>query len=419
MKNTARNTLTAVTLAGLLGITACGTGTENASEQTAPSTQGTETSQASPSQEADNSAKPAGWSDSLETTLTVPAEWQGGAGWTAEIDDKPVLSIGDYIVYQEKVLNSSSPIIVVDGKGDKKETFEVTPSEFKEGDYSYLSADTATKDGKKYLVVIENGKSQGDPTSVAKVDGRKSIVTAFDETLKEVWTKTVPFDVNVVNDAVTIIDGKDTSDISNTLDVATGADVAIKTPAEHEWVGRFDGVDVFSKEPEDFMGPGTVTNGIWTAKYHEEAGVEVFGTKIAVERPQNLGHQKGCDLLDPHTGKALDISGPTGSCPEAKVTSPNRDVVYFTPEYVTSEGLPGIISLSTGKKFSISKDISFTPTAISDTGMVYGFSNHDKASFDLQKDKMPKKMLEVADAPIFVASNGVAVFNQGKFIVKK
>jgi hypothetical protein len=421
LKNATRNTLTAVALAGLLGLTACGSGDQPA-EQNTPVGEATASGQASPSQDttqgADASSKPEGWSDNLETTITVPAEWDGSAGWKIAPVEKSVLSIGDYLVYQLET-QGSRPIVAVDGKGDKKTTFEVSSTGFKEGDYSYLSAATAFKDGKKYLVVIENGKSEADPTSVAAVEPRKSIVKVYDEKLDEVWSKTVQHDVNVVHDAVVILDGKDNTDIKNTLDLATGADAALKIPAEHAWAGRYDGVDIYTKEAEDFMGPGSVTNGKWTLPFHEESGVEAFGDRIAIARHEEMGHQKGCDLIDPHTGKALDISGPTGSCPTAKVTSPNGDFVYYTPEYSTSTGLPGIINVTTGKKFTISKEISFSPSAITDTGITYGVSNNEAAVFDLNADTSPKKLPDVANAPSFIASNGIATFADGYFITKK
>lgn len=193
----------------------------------------------------------------------------------------------------------------------------------------------------------------------------------------------------------------------------------MKIPAEHDWAGRFDGVDVFTKEAEEFMGPATVTNGDWTFKYYDETGVEPFGTGFIIERPQNLAHHMGCDVINPHTGKALEIAGPEDICPEEGFTSPDSNIVAFKPPFAGTDTLPGIVSLSTGKVFEISEEISFHPTAVTNDGLVYGTSKDTLATFDLNKDSQPKKVPGSTESPILVAPNGIAAFSGGYFVVKK
>lgn len=224
LKNTARHTLTAVAIAGLLGLTACGSGDQPA-EQNTPAGQASESGQASPSQEAtqeaDTSAKPAGWTDTLDMFDGFPAEWQDGAGWKSTDTAKGLFALGDYLVYQPAPTgNEESRVLILDGKGDAKVTLGLTPDEFKSGEFSHLTTNTATKDGKVYLVVIEDGKGEGDPTSVQAAEDYKSIVTVYNEAAEKVWSKSVPNQVSVANDAIVVRSG-DEKKPDTVLDLVT------------------------------------------------------------------------------------------------------------------------------------------------------------------------------------------------------
>lgn len=401
LKNFTRKTLTAVALAGMLGLTACGGGEKPADQN--------------PTQAQNTSNKPEGFIDKMDGSLGIPSEWNEGAGWTASIDNKDLVSFGDYIGYVDLTKRT---VLVVDGKGEKKLT--VDPSG-ELADDAENSIRTVLSDGKQYLVVTQTGTSKEDPSSVKKI-GTKSVVKVYDTELKEVWSKTFPHLVSVLNDAI-VAKSADDEKTGGIIGVQSGELRQVATPANHVWAGRFDNVDVFAKNLEPNATKGELTNGIWTYEAAVDSALTSqatkppapFGKMIIAERASLDGQEK-CDVLDPQTGKAVDLGVASGACLTEGFTSPDGNYVYFEGEGGVDDG---IVSLEDKQIFSITDEFDFVPTSISNDGVVYGKSSSNAAVFNFKKDTEPKKIQDATEAPIMVSPSGLAVFDGGKFVVKK
>lgn len=403
MKNFTRMTLAAVALTGVLGITACGGG-----EKPADQNQGDQ------AQNAGN--RPEGWTDKFAPELAFPSEWKEGSGWKATVDDENLVSIGDYIAYVD---TEKRAVIAVDGKGEKKLT--VDPSgELADGAETTLK--TILSEGKTHLVVVQSGTSKEDPSSVKK-SGAKSLVKVYDTDLKELWSKSFPHQVTVLNDAI-VAKSSDAETAGGIIGVQTGELRQVATPAGYVWAGRFDNVDIFSKSLADNATKGELTNGIW--KY--EAGVDgslttadtvapaAFGKMVIAERGLDADGDKACDVLDPQTGKTVDLGTASGACLTEGFSSPDGNYVYFEG---SGSAKDGIVSLSEKRIFTITDDIEFEPTSVSNDGIVYGRSGSNAAVFDFKKDTEPKKIADATESPILVSPSGLAVFEGGTFVVKK
>lgn len=399
LKNFTRISITALALAALLGLTACGS--SKPADQPAPA-----------QSQSQDSNKPEVWSDHLDASLGLPADWNESAGWKTSIGSNSLVSFGDYLAYLDTAKNKG---IVVDGKGDKK---------FSTGDSNELDGSTTaaikvvSKDGKKYLVSTESGTSKVDASSVKKAS-TKTVIHVFDTGMKEIWTKSFPGIVSVQNDAI-VVSAPAGTPTQSIVDLETGDLKVLTPPAGYDWAGRFDGVDLYSLKVPTADG-GELTNGVWKYKTSAVMGTvsvpAAFGNVISVQRPATSSAPgQACDLLDPKTGTVLETGSLSGMCLKATLSSPDGNYVYFVGGK-SSNG--GIISLSGKRVFPITDDISFLPTSVNNDGLVYGKSGSDVAVFDFNKDTEPKKAQNVSQTPIMVAKNGIAAFESGLFAIKK
>jgi len=398
LKNIARSSVAALALVALFGLTACGGGDKPAAQPSPSQTQNQDTAN-----------KPEGWTSKLDASIGFPAGWNESAGWKASIDRNSLVSIGDYLAYLD---NSKNKVFVVDAKGDKKFTtndenqFDGTPS---------TSVSVVHKDGKAFLVTIQYGTSKVDPSSVKKA-GEESMIHVFSTDMKEAWSKSLPNKVTASNDAL-VVSGTSGESTITTLDVETGDAKLLNPPAGYDWAGRFSGVDVYALQK--ITDTGELTNGVWKYKAESSMGSGTtmpvaFGSVISVVRVSKTNVPKSCDLIDPSTGTTLDLGANSGACLSARFSSPDGNYVYFEADHSK-----GVISLSGKQVFTITDDISFVPTAISNDGIVYGTSGSSVAVFDFKKDTEPKKMQDASSTPIMVASNGIAVSESGYFAIKK
>jgi hypothetical protein len=370
-------------------------------------------------QSQENPNKPVVWTDKLEGSLWLPPEWNESAGWKASVETGSLTSIGDYIAYVE---SSNGKAIVIDGKGDKKFSTDAD-DEFEAGSISTLKS--VRQGGKDYLAVVQSGEAKKDPSSVKKA-GPKSIVHVFDSEMNEKWSKTFPGNIELQNDMISVAGpavAAGSSPTSGYIDIETGESKVLTIPAGYALVGRYDGVDVFSLVDAK-GGKGELTNGVWKVSTVSEMGLssnstpapKTFGAMLQVKRPAVDGRDLNrCDLIDPKTGMVFDIGVATGTCITEVFSSPDDKYVYFRGANGTNDG---VLNVSGKQVFFITSDIEFTPTSVNNDGLVYGKSGDGVALFDFKKDTEPK-IHDARRAPIMVAKNGIAGFDEGYFAVKK
>jgi hypothetical protein len=378
---------------------------------------------ANPSQDQQSQAnpnKPVVWVDKLDGSLGLPSEWNEGAGWKASVKTGSLTSIGEYIAYIE---STNGKALVIDAKGDKKFSADAE-GEFDGGSTSAL--ETVRQGGTDYLVVVQSGEGQQDPSSVKKA-GPKSIVHVFDGEMNEKWSKTFPGYIDLQNDMIAIAGpavAAGSSATSSYIDIETGESKLLSVPAGYNWVGRYDGVDIFALINAT-GGKGELTNGVWKASTISEMGLssdstpipKSFGGMIQAKRPAVDGRDLNkCDLIDPETGKTFDIGVATGSCITEVFSSPDDNYIYFRGGDGTNDG---VLSIKGKQVFFITSDIDFTPTSVNNDGLVYGKSGDGVALFDFKKDTEPKKIQDAKRAPTMVAKNGIAGFEEDYFAVRK
>lgn len=414
MKNTTRNSLAVIALVAALGLTGCGIGDKDMGL-------GKDGSGSTPAQTKaqENPNKPVVWTDHLDGALGLPSEWNESAGWKASIKNKSLTAIGEYIAYVE---GSTGNAMVIDSKGDKK--FSSDPKDEFEGEVD-TNLKSMKQSGKDYLIVVQSGQEKKDPSSVKKA-GPKSIVRVFDAEMNEKWSKPFPSFINLQQDTITIAApavAEGTTTTSSYIDIETGESKVLTIPTGYNWVARYDGVDIFSlikAEP----GKGEITNGVWKVNTISEMGridstpaPKSFGGMIQTKRPTVDGKDTNkCDLIDPKSGNTFDMGVATGSCLIEVFSSPDGNYVYFNG----GEGVnDGVLSVSAKQVFFITSDIDFTPTAVSNDGLVYGTTGGGVALFDFKKDTEPKKIQDAQRAPTMLAKNGIAGFDSGYFAVKK
>lgn len=413
MKNITRSSLVAISLAATLGLTGCGI---------SQSDMGVGAGSSNPSQSQkseENPNKPVVWTEKLDGSLHLPPEWNEGAGWKASVKTGSLTSIGEYVAYVE---NSNGKALVIDGKGDKKFSTD-SDGEFEGGATSTLKS--VRQDGKDYLAVVQSGEAKKDPSSVKKA-GPQSIVHVFDSEMNEKWSKTFPGYINLQNDMIAIAGpavAAGTSTTSSYIDIETGESKVLTVPTGYNWVGRYDGVDIFSLISAT-GGKGELTNGVWKVTTVSEMGLssdstpapKSFGSMIQTKRPAVDGRDSNaCDLIDPKTGKVFDIGVATGSCITEVFSSPDDNYIHFRGGGGTNDG---VLSIKDKQVFFITSDIEFTPTSVNNDGLVYGKSGDGVALFDFKKDTEPK-IHDAKRAPIMVAKNGIAGFSEDYFAVKK
>lgn len=421
MKNFARVSIAALALASVLGVSACSS--------------------------SDTSNKPAGFTDKVQTSGTVPADWKDGAGW---VQDKvpadlltSAIAIGDNTGYLAP--DASGPgfhLVVVDSKGTKL----YSDKDSNPSDVSSTAFARVSKDDKSYWVMTQtDGKKDAAP------DAKKNThLTIVDETGKEIVSKTLEntYRVNVVADAVLVLpassDAKTVPVPTKIIDVTNGNESDVPKLDGHQFSGRFNGVDVFYKTGVEKGAVGTVTDGKWKAETTSSGvldrtivGVSGKSTKydttppskvgkfLQVERvtgqknPVNGTSTKLCDLLDPKTGKPASNAG-GGQCFIPIVTSPDGTFVYFGGNTDSSSG---VIDLSTGKTYMTPASEAFTPLSISDNGDAYGKTSNGYASFNVVNDSAPKPLDKATSVPVSLSKSGLAVFlvdgSKLEFVVKK
>lgn len=414
MKNITRSSLAAVALAATLGLTGCGISQSDMGAGTGSGGPNPEQSQ-----DQQNPNKPMVWTDKLDGVLWLPSEWNESAGWKASVKPGSLTSIGDYIAYVE---NTNGKALVVGSNGDKKFSSDA------EGDFEGSSTSTLKtmrQGDTDYLVVVQSGESKQDPSSVRKA-GPKSIVHVFDSEMNEKWSKTYPGYIDLQEDMIAIAGpavAAGSSDTTSYIDIATGESKLLTIPTGYNWVGRFGGVDIFALIDAK-GGKGELTNGVWKVSTISEMGLssnstpvpKTFGSMIQAKRPTVDGRDLNkCDLIDPETGKTFDIGVATGSCITEVFSSPDNNYIHFRGVDGTNDG---VLSVKDKQVFFITSDIEFTPTSVNDEGLVYGKSGDGVALFDFKKDTEPK-IHDAKRAPIMVAKNGIAAFEEDYFAVKK
>lgn len=404
MKTIIRTSLTAAALAAVLGLTACGGGEKKEEQQPQP----TET-------QAQHPTKPAGYTEKLEGTLGLPSEWNESAGWKDSINSDTIHLIGDYLAYSPS--ESSDKLIVVDGKGEKKFTLGASD----ELESEKVTSQVVSKKDKQYLVVVQSGKEKLDASSVKKAD-TKSIIKVLDKDLKEIWSETVLFPVEIQNDAIVVQTG---AAAVNVFDASTGEESTVDAAKGKKWVGRFDGTDIYAVDPATDHEPGTITSGSWsykaaTAPMSKTTKLpQTFGSLLVAPRYDKDASGEVCDVLDPETGRVVDLGTFNGGCLTVRLTSPDKNFIFFEVEDKAGKTVKGILSLSDKKVFEITSNMSFDPSSISNSGTVYGSSGSSAAVFNFRSDTEPKKVADAKKSPVLVADNGIAVFEGGVFAVKK
>ncbi|MFS0834663.1 hypothetical protein [Arthrobacter phoenicis] len=206
---------------------------------------------------ASKADRPAGFTDNISVNGTLPADWQGGGGWreTTEKNASNVFAVGDYLAYiagnkYEKgtggTLTKAGHLALVDGKG----ATVYTSKEQTGFPVNHNSLSTVTKDGTLFLVYVESGLNKGkdDPNSLAKTPEavEVSFVTVLDAKGKELYTKQIDGNVTVdsnTGDAVQI-NGK-TNDPIALMDVSNGERTPVPPMAGYDWIGNFDGVNIY------------------------------------------------------------------------------------------------------------------------------------------------------------------------------
>ena len=408
MKKLTRASLAALTLAAVLGTVACGGGEKPAEDQTAQS-------------QEQHPNKPAGYKDKFEAAIGFPAEWNEGAGWQTDADLKNVNFFGDHVAF----VQSDRSVMVADGKGEKKHNF-TAPEDMTDAS---LTLRTIYRDGDQFLVVIYNGTAKVDASSVKKTTDPISTVRVLDSGANELWNKTFQSKTGVAEDVIFL--AKDDNETpTRAVNVETGKEEVVTAPKGSKWAGRFDGVDVFKSDAVENNGLGELSGEGWTYAANTESTSlstaatkqpKRFGNMLQVERAlTETDKKKKCDVVDPHTGKVVDLGRYNEMCVEPLITSPDRNFIYFSSgTEISGDVVRGIVSLSDKEFFNIGEDIEFAPTAISNDGMVYGKSGESVAVFDFKKDTEPKKVADALVAPVKLSPSGLALFDGGYFVVKK
>lgn len=421
MKTFARFSLAAITLAAVLGSTACAaevntSGDDLARYKNTPA----------------STTKVEGFTDKLDF-VGAPDAWDGSAGWTTTTGpaDKTVAVLGDNVAYvtgrqyasgSDWEVDKPGTLVVVDSKGSVVYESAALP----EG--RMLAGSTLrklSKDGTDYFVYAENVKQSADETSVKKdtSDYKSSSVTVLNKDAKEVFKKPLADGewaaLGEIDDSIRINGG------GKLMDVATGEIAPQPEKAGHKWSGRYDGVDIFRN-----LTTGATTNGEWSvadkagSRYAASHVPDNFGNLIKVMTDGTYGE---CKVIDPHTGTELLDDAKPIACTIGKdaLASPDGKLVLAAG---------GILNLADGKFFPITKDMDFSVKSISDNGDVYGLSSgsSDKragAYVNVLGADEPKRLPESAVAPSVVTASGLAIFPGEKnspagdmitsFIVKK
>lgn len=405
MKKLTKASLAALSLAAILSTVACGGGSK-------PSDQ--------PSQAQEQATnKPAGYTDHFPASNGFPSDWNEGAGWQTGSDPKFINLFGNYVTFLE-----GKTVVVADGKGEKKASFNA-PDNMAD---ATLTLRTIYSDDHQYLAVIYNGTEKVDASSVKKTKDPISTVRVLDSDANELWNKNFQSKTGVAEDVIYI--AKDDSETpTRALNIETGKEEVVTPPAGSKWAGRFDGVDIFKAESKTNSGSGELSGEGWTYKANtEETSLSTastkqpkrFGNMLEVERALTATDKKvKCDVIDPHNGKVIDLGKYNELCLTPKVLSADGNFIYFTANTSDSKVIRGIVSLSDKEFFGIGDDIDFTPTAISNDGIVYGKSGDSVAMFDFRKDTEPKKIADATMSPVKLSPSGLAVFDGGYFVVKK
>lgn len=425
MKNSYRISLAAFSLAALVGVTACGA--DNASVPP----QGNSTEQSvSPA----TGPKDANFRSPFTHEGTVfPAGWDNSDGWwkTVADTDQPIVAAGDYTAYvdvSEVVVGAakSGTLVVVDGKGHQVYTSKEN-SGFSEVRGNELHR--VSKNGKDYLVFIETGDLAGSETSAKKDKTYSSSVTVIDENGKEVYSKVLGANerADVGEDETTTASNVSSDDsirvttrdsagktvgIPQVLDVVTGEMSAAPSLSGAEWVGRYDGVDIFRTAEG-------VTNGKWTVA--TTGTIEKVGD--LVQAVQNNKDKSGyatddtCNVFDPHTGTLNPALGlAKDECIDVRNTSPDGN-------YVVNSNT-SVIDIAGGKVYKVGSDIDFDIESVTNDGVIYGDSGQDNAAhLNMNSDDEPTVEPGTTIAPWFVSDSGLAAFHDSKdgfyFLVKK
>ncbi|MET3718348.1 hypothetical protein [Arthrobacter sp. UYEF21] len=443
------SSFTLLALVSVIGMTACASG------GTQPL--GPQDGADSKSSAAESGPKDRNFQDPLKArTVTFPASWQGGAGWWATTGPtaKAVFSVGNYTGYVETFVPDSgmspSPdtnsgqgaLVVVDGSGSRVYVSKQQTAFSVQGS----SLSRISRNGKGYLVYIENGVSQGDPTSVAADKATiASSVTVIDESGTVRFSKVLgpsesvfvgedkayqrgsrggESDINAVKDdsvrvSTTVKTGSSTYSVtkSQVMNIENGALSPEPTLAGAKWVGNYDGVDLF-------RGVNGLTDGKWTAGV--PGRVEKFGSLIQIvgwdhSDIYSAAPTSMCRVLNLHSGEPVTNLGvPDKECLKIAVSSQNGNYVAYS-KYGSRDG--GILNIAEDKVFPIVSAINFRPRGINNSGDVYGVSDDSVAYFNMDEEESPKIEVGVNAAPYVIADSGLAAFSDDEegtyFVVKQ
>ena len=408
MKKIARYSVAAIVLASVLGVSAC-----TSPPQTGP----LEVAASESAVPKGFPNKPAGFTDSLDTSR-YPDAWQSSAGWNVKgVSEKSVVSIGKYIAYNDVDANGQAAgLLVVDGEGEMVYSYKSTGNKL-----ISRAIEKVFKGGKEYVVYSEVSEEQAGAGSVSKPK-KKLAVAVVDEDGKEVAI--------AVNDYVEYVIGG----LTMVVDPLTAKTEAVTAPEGYFYAKTVNGVHIFGLSSISSLSDpvGKLTNGQWTIDTGTKAGGAntlkstpapvVFGKYIQVTLPGTESEPQ-CALYDVTTGEKVELSSVTEPvCFSDELFSSNGDILYSEGEDNTTAG---ILSVSYDKFFEITDDILFDPKYLADDGGVYGISSSKFASFNILDEEEPKAADSFKETPKVVSNSGLALFsdeaskNDGVFVVKK
>lgn len=392
MNRVTQSTVMALSLAVLLGTGACA------------SDPGTNPTPTEIQTKAASVEKPEGFSDHVAAGAILPEGWDGSSGWlavTGEATDN-VFEVGEYLAYLEgKLLQPdgntefAGRLIFVDQDGNK--SYPVTEQPAPSTDID-ARLEMVTRNGVPYLVYAEEFTEMGDESSMSQSSGEQpaTSVTVFDG--EGTLLHTVKIDGTLDfghGDTVRAVTPNGES--SSLLEVETGELLPMPVLDGHDWVGNYDGVNVFVSSDS----PRTLTNGNWVYAApdasKEHPTIIPLGTAIALEESDP------CTVFDPHSGiEYSELSG-EGICAWNEITVASQDGSLIAWR-------SGIYSFPDKKFTPIGSDISFRPQSIMSNGDVYGEGADKIGVVNAFKGGDPRVLPDVTLAPRVATADGLAAF---------
>ena len=424
-----RGTIAALSLAAVLGVSACGTSPQSGASS-AP--------EASTSATPDYSKKVPGFAAGF-ASMSAPEGWAGSDGWTAPLGldtgakMAPAVSLGDNIGYFAAETSDGSTkdaIYIADSTGDKVYSSAELPGQ--KSSSSYYGKISSGGVDYIYLTRLASEAVAADSIKQGKTLPHLLIV---DENGKETFSDFLSEGVDVRHKGA-VLEIKNSDKVVETIDPATGNATPF-TPevmAGYTNVLTVNGGTIFVQSGDDIAeNAAIVTNGDWKIKattrksYGSERAIfpYQFGPYLSVPSLDAISGEKGgCAFYDLETGKQLDILKELGGgCVEVKSTSANDRFLIFESAATSGGGLlpgvGGVLDTETGKAVLSKGDYAdFRMLSVDNEGKVYGglTSSGGSVVLDLVSGDEPKK-IEAERVPSMIAGNGVGVFGTSNELV--